>query len=253
MLAAMLLVAALPCLAAAGAAKAPGQDAPVSPQALLDSACELAGQGKLADAAAALEQAVAAVPNWAPPRALLGEIYQVQGREQEARQQYQAHQFLGMLEEGGTAGNLSLQIAEAAALLIYRINSERLTRGLRALLPSAPLSEVARGHSQEMRDLNYFSHFSPRRANETMVDRFKQVYGVQPRALAENLSRRGGYGYAFCLENIESSHERLMDSARHRESILWDKVTQLGVGIAVNENGDYWITETFASDCQPHK
>jgi len=253
-IAAGLVIAVVPCLAAAGSSKAPAaQGTPISPQALLDSARNLAGQGRLSEAATALQQAIAAVPDWAPPRALLGLIYQAQGYEQEARQQYQAYQYLGMLDEGGTPDDLSLPIAEAEALLVYRINSERTTRGLRPLLPSAPLSRVARAHSQEMRDLGYFSHISPRRVNETMVDRFKQVYGFQPRALAENLSRRAGADYSFSLDSIENSHQRLMNSPPHRESILWDKVTQLGVGIAVNSAGDYWITESFASDCQPRK
>ena len=42
----------------------------------------------------------------------------------------------------------------------------------------------------------------------------------------------------------------LLKSPRHRDSILWDKVQEVGVGIAVNEHGDYWITEMFALSLQ---
>jgi len=180
----------------------------------------------------------------------LGKVCQLLGRDQDARSHYQAHQFLGLLEDSAEQGNSRLlAIAEAEGLLIFRINQERISRGLHALLPSVELSQVARQHSREMRDLGYFSHTSPTPGCTTMTDRFKRMFGHPPRALAENLSRRGGTGDAFTIENIEDSHRRLMISDSHRRSILWEKVAEVGVGVAVNERGDYWITENFASDC----
>ncbi len=234
-------LAYVPCYAAQGHATA---------SQLFSQARDLEELGDLADAAAKLTTSIELAPDWAPPRGLIGKIRQRQGRDDEASAQYQAHQYLALLDDDAQPHTTSLvQVAEAEALLILSINRERLSRGLCALTPSADLSRVSRGHSREMRDLNYFSHHSPRKCHATMVERFELVYGREPRVLAENLSRHGGSGYCFTLANIAQSHERLMNSPPHRHSILWEKVRQIGVGVTVNKRGDYWITETFAADC----
>lgn len=242
--------ACLPCAAAGAPGLVLDREQLGDAHRLLESARGLERRGDLAGAAVDLEAAVALLPNWAPTRALLGKVCQLLGREQDARGHYQAHQFLGLLEDSAEQGNSRmLAIAEAEGLLIFRINQERISRGLHALLPDADLSLVARQHSREMRDLGYFGHTSPTPGCATMTDRFKRMFGEVPRALAENLSRRGGCVDSFTIENIEDSHRRLMMSDPHRKSILWEKVAEVGVGIAVNERGDYWITENFASDC----
>jgi len=253
---AALTLAACACPPACAAEQPPATDRNPLSQArrLLDGACTHERKGELAAAAGDLEAAAALLPEWAPPRALLGRVYQLQGREADARAQYQTYQFLGLLEHGDDQNSdLMLKIAEAEALLVYRINHERLRRGLKALLPSIDLSRMARGHSREMRDLGYFSHTSPRREHQTMSDRFERIFGEKPRCLAENVSRRGGSLYSFTIDNIEDSHHRLMVSDAHRRSILWEKVDRVGVGIAVNERGDYWLTENFASEIGPGK
>lgn len=256
----LVLAPALATLTLAGLAHVPCCAAQSSGQALatasqfLSQARDREELGDLAEASAKLTAAIELAPDWAPPRGLMGKIRQRQGRDEEARGQYQTHQYLALLHEGvEPRTELLVQTAEAEALLILSINRERLSRGLRALTPSADLSRVARGHSREMRDLNYFSHHSPRKSRATMVERFELVYGKTPRVLAENLSRHGGDHYCFTLENIAQSHDRLMNSPSHRRSILWEKVRQIGVGVTVNARGDYWITETFAGDCDAAK
>jgi len=247
-------LAHVPCFASKVRAQPTIRDAQATACSLLREASERAALCDLQVAEDRLHQAIELVPDWAPPRALLGTVHQMQGREFEAREQYEAHQFLALLAEGSQAGSqLLVETAQAEALLLYRTNDERLTRGLRPLLPSIHLATVARAHSREMRDMDYFSHQSPIPANATMIERFINVFGKQPRVLAENLSRRGGSLYAFTLDNIDESHQRLMNSPPHRKSILWEKITQIGIGIAVSERGDYWITESFASDCTPRQ
>lgn len=251
-----VLAPALATLTLAGIAHVPCYAAqrPASAAQLTSQARDLEELGDLADAAEKLTVAIELAPDWAPPRGLMGKILQRQGRDDEASAQYQAHQYLALLDDGAQPRTeLLVQVAEAEALLILSINRERLSRGLRALTPSEDLSRVSRGHSREMRDLNYFSHHSPRKSHETMVERYRLVYGREPRVLAENLSRHGGDNYCFTLENIAQSHERLMNSPPHRHSILWAKVRQIGVGVTVNKRGDYWITETFADDCDARK
>lgn len=245
---AMLAAPALASGAAPAAAARPSQQASAGSD-LLQSVRDLERCGDLRAAAAKLQAAVALAPDWALPRALLGRVWQLLGHQQDALRQYQAHQFIALLQDNAEQDNhRMLAIAEAEGLIVLRINQERISRGLPPLLPSVELSQIARQHSREMRDLGYFGHSSPKPGYATITDRYRRVFGTTPRALAENVSRRGGSGQAFVIENIEDTHRRLMMSEPHRQSILWEKVRIVGVGIAVNQRNDYWLTENFASD-----
>ncbi len=252
----LVLVPALVTITLAGLLHVPccAAQARATASQLTSQARDLEELGDLAEAAEKLTAAIELAPDWALPRGLMGKVRQRQSRDEEARAQYQAHQYLALLDDGARPGSdLLVPVAEAEALLILSINRERLSRGLCALTPSVNLSRVSRGHSREMRDLNYFGHHSPHKSRETMIERFELVYGREPRVLAENLSRHGGSKYCFTLDNIAQSHVRLMNSPPHRRSILWEKVRQIGIGVTVNQRGDYWITETFADNCDNPK
>ena len=138
------------------------------------------------------------------------------------------------------------QIITAEARLMWLVNKERAARQLELLRPVALISIVARQHSEEMRDLKYWSHHSPVPENETVMERFNRVCGFKPRLVAENLARRWGTDYCFSVEKAECSHNDLMDSPGHRENILREGVSTIGVGIAVDAKGAYWVTEVFA-------
>ena len=231
----------------AGSATVSSADRLRSAQQLVATARQLEAQSDLEGAIARLQEAVMILPAWAPSRGLLGRLYQMQGQDEPAKEQYKSHQLLSLLGQvEGDADPFVPKLAEAEGLMTFLINQERMTRGLCVLEPSAELSKIARGHSEEMRDRGYFSHVSPVKSHATPVDRFVKVYGQKPRGLAENLARRYGTLYSFSLKGIAESHADLMKSPRHRHSILWDKVQLVGVGIAVNGHGDYWITEMFA-------
>lgn len=246
-----LVAAAGPTLAV-DAAKGITQPTPSAEQIklgrqLVAEAAELERQGDLEGALGRLQAAVATLPNWAEPRGLLARAYQVLGEDEQAKAEYGHHQLLSLLGEiQEDADPLILKLAEAEGLVAFLVNQERMTRGLCLLVPSVKLSLVARQHSTEMMELNYFSHLSPVKGYATSVDRFVKVYGCKPRGLAENLARRCGTLYCFTLEKVAESHADLMKSPKHRDSILWDKVREIGVGIAVNDHGDYWVTEMFA-------
>jgi len=215
-------------------------------QQLVAEARILEAAGDLDSAQERAERARALVPAWPVPRALLGRLHQIQGHEDEAKQEYKSHQLLSLLGQASAeAGPLLLKLAEAEGLMIFLINRERITRGLCALEPTVNLSNCARQHSAEMMQLRYFGHTSPVQPNATPIDRFVKVHGRRAQALAENLAYRNSNRYSFKLHNIAESHADLMNSPKHRDIILWDQVEQVGVGIAVNDNGDYWITEMF--------
>ena len=147
----------------------------------------------------------------------------------------------GTSERGGRT-----QIITAEARLMWLVNKERAARNLELLRPVAIMGVVARQHSEEMRDLKYWSHHSPVPEHESVMERFNLVCGFKPQLIAENLARRWGTDYCFSVAKVECSHNDLMESQGHRENILREGVTTLGVGIAVDAKGAYWVTEVFA-------
>lgn len=237
---ALIAALAIPCVVAADPAPPRAEQMLADARVLLDRGDDLGALSKV-------EEAAALAPRWPAPHASLGLLYQQRSDEEAARRHFARCQFLGLLDSGAADDRLTHEIAEAEALLIYLVNSERAARRLPALIPHAKLAQVARAHSEEMAALEYFSHQSPTAATRTLSDRFRRVFGFPPRYLAENLSRMSSRPlWSFNLDNVRGSHQRLMESPNHRAAILDQRPTHIGVGIAVNERGDYWITENFA-------
>jgi uncharacterized protein YkwD len=131
------------------------------------------------------------------------------------------------------------------------INQEREQRGVPPVKLSQKLSGVARRHSQEMRDRKYMGHISPVAARRTPQKRFRASFGYEPYLIGENVARREGTRWCLTADRIEKTHRDLMDSAHHRENILRPEFEHVGIGIAVNESGHYWVTEVFVRQSAP--
>lgn len=234
------LLAALPVLVRVPTAQAADIDA------MLADAAAMVGRGDVGGALATAMRACDLAPERPRVHATLGVIYQRQGDQARAMASLTRFQLAGLLARGAPDESLTHETADAEATLVYLVNQERTSRGLPALWPDLTLGEMARQHSEEMRDLGYFSHGSPLRRNCTLENRFRNAFNIAPRAVAENVSRMAGTLWSFTPENIRDSHERLMSSPGHCENILWDRPDHIGVGVAVSHCGDYWITEDFA-------
>ena len=104
-------------------------------------------------------------------------------------------------------------------------NNARANNSVRPQLDLADrVAEVARAHSESMRDNGFFGHAGP-------------DGGV--RAAGENLAK---------LSNVPNpaseAHRQFMDSAQHREVMLDSRFQLAGVGVA--RSGDtYWLTQIY--------
>ncbi|WP_241176173.1 CAP domain-containing protein, partial [Modestobacter sp. KNN46-3] len=114
------------------------------------------------------------------------------------------------------------------------VNAERAAAGCAAVSADAGLAAVARAHSADMRDRDYFSHVTPE--------------GLDPFARA----RAAGIGYARA-ENIASGQPDAaavmaawMSSPGHRQNILNCQLRTLGVGVAAGSGGPWW-TQLFGA------
>lgn len=144
------------------------------------------------------------------------------------------------------------------------INDERALCGLPLLARYSVLGGVARAHSQEMMTLDYFAHESPTPRFHTPSARYLLAAQHQPRLLAENISRvscRAILGHDDIVEQtvrrwlqqplwasrqeVDRSHQGLMQSPGHRANILEPTVTHLGIGMMCGR-GFLWVTQMFA-------
>ncbi len=142
---------------------------------------------------------------------------------------------------GGSTGQPALtedqlELTAEESELIDFINAERASHGLGPVRMSNALTQVARAHSQDMIDRDFFDHVNPD--------------GWGPRERLDN----AGYNWMTYGENIGggySSAELMsngwMNSSGHRAIMLTPEFTEIGVAyVAGGFYGHYW-TALFAT------
>ena len=119
--------------------------------------------------------------------------------------------------------------------VIDLVNSERAKAGLNALTENSALDNVATLKSEDMVNLNYFSHTSP-----TYGSPFQMLtqFNIKYTAAGENI--------AYGQPTPEDVMTGWMNSAGHRANILNTNYTQIGVGVAQKSNGQYVWTQEFS-------
>lgn len=142
------------------------------------------------------------------------------------------------------------------------INKERQKHGLSPLQWNDRLTVIARGHSRNMAQRNYFSHNSPE--GHDFSYRYRQggyscavpvrerVYTGAENIFQNNLYDRvvyvdGAANYDWnSLEKIaESTVEGWMNSPGHRKNILTPHWRSEGLGVAVSPDDKVYITQNF--------
>jgi len=120
------------------------------------------------------------------------------------------------------------------------INTERKNRQLVPLRINPLLVEVARRHSREMWEKNYFDHVSPSPDLRTPMDRYLKRLGRIPKwaFLGENL-------FYCSIADVDRGHHCLMQSPTHRQNILNPDFREIGVGCYLAPDGRFYVTQLF--------
>ena len=140
-----------------------------------------------------------------------------------------------------------VQLAAFEKQMAQMVNTARKNAKLPSLVFDEKLAEVARAHSLEMRDKNYFAHESPTASLRNPIDRYRAAFGQTPAVVAENVYRAWSSApQKTTLKTIQTAHAALMNSPHHRENILESRVQRIGIGFVVNKNGDLWVTQMFS-------
>lgn len=137
--------------------------------------------------------------------------------------------------ENSTKAAAALAIEQDAFQLI---NVERSLAGLPALKWNEKLAKVARLHSQNMANYNFFSH---KGADGLMVDeRADQVGLGKWQAIGENIAFMQGYPNPAAV-----AVEKWLLSASHRSNLLNPQWSDSAVGVAMTEDGKVYFTQVF--------
>ena len=117
------------------------------------------------------------------------------------------------------------------------VNEIRVEYGLQSLKYDERLTVAARDYSGEMARLNFFSHTG---ADGSKLDDRAKDHGLNYQSIGENLHSSRGYD-----DPASVALEDWMKSAGHRESILNDRYTHTGVGVAIGNDGTAIFTQLF--------
>ncbi|MEB3272320.1 MAG: CAP domain-containing protein [Prochlorothrix sp.] len=180
---------------------------------------------------------------------------------------------LGSLGLGSCAQLKSDPVATAPVLNLDLIatqvhqltNEQRMTHNLRPLSEDAALATIARTHSQDMADREFFDHVTPE--GVTPSDRGfaanyrcrKDYPGYYTEGIAENLYMTdrfhsvttyngvpAAYRWMTELEVAEATVQGWMESPGHRENILTETYDREGIGVVLDpETHKIYVTQNF--------
>jgi uncharacterized protein YkwD len=129
-----------------------------------------------------------------------------------------------------------LELSAAEQAILDATNKEREKENLRALKPNPLLFEAARAHSANMAKQGKMEH---KLDGKNSADRIKAA----------------GYDYAYIAENIAVGNrispaaivKAWMESKVHKENILNEKCTEIGIGVVKNDKGETYYTQEFGA------
>ncbi|KYH26726.1 cysteine-rich secretory protein family protein [Halalkalicoccus paucihalophilus] len=146
----------------------------------------------------------------------------------------------------GTTSAGDVTSDEVEAEIHTQVNEIRAEHGLSQLEHDDEIAAIARTHSQDMNEREYFSHTNPE--GESPADRFGNLYPSECRAVGENLAYiQTGFGSGGSAEEIaERIVQGWMDSEGHRENILREGWDTEGIGVYMAD-GRIDATQNFCT------
>ncbi len=131
-----------------------------------------------------------------------------------------------------------LPVASIEQQIFALINAERIKNGLTELEWSERLAAVARLHSEDMASAKFFSH---RGSDGSMVDERADRLGLGVwSSIGENIAYMRGFEDPAGL-----AVAKWLESTAHRKNLLGSTWKESAVGVAVTEDGTYYMTEVF--------
>ena len=131
-------------------------------------------------------------------------------------------------------GTKETTASKYAAEVLRLVNEERKKANVAPLKNSSNLAAVAVAKSKDMRDKNYFAHTSP--TYGTLAQMAKK-FNISYTRLGENIAA----GQSTPAAAVKS----WMNSQGHRDAILDDRYTHIGIGYAAGGSRSHYWTQLF--------
>jgi uncharacterized protein YkwD len=140
------------------------------------------------------------------------------------------------------------------------VNAERVKHGLKPLKYSEKLSEIARGHSKDMAEKDYFSHIDTdgldpsQRAERAGYNIIKKKKAGYRKGVGENIheswkEKEENGVVTPVLPGIEEAAKKAVDdwmnSPGHRANILNPDYTLAGTGVSISKDKKIKATQVF--------
>jgi uncharacterized protein YkwD len=124
--------------------------------------------------------------------------------------------------------------ADPATALFSMLNRARTLENLGALRRTEQLDAAAKAHAEAMMQARTLAH-DVGAGNPGLR---LQALGLHPKVAGENV--------AHAL-SVVRSHRALWESPSHRSNLLHPAFTHVGIGLALDTDGSYWVCEMFVS------
>jgi uncharacterized protein YkwD len=134
--------------------------------------------------------------------------------------------------------SVSINIKSVERIAFDMINQKRAENGLGALAWSDQLEGLARSHSEDMAQFDYFSHRS--RDGKVVSDRADDNGIGKWRAIGENIAFNRGFA-----DPIAKAVDLWLNSPSHRTNLMSSSWKESAVGVAVAPDGSYYFTQVF--------
>lgn len=170
-----------------------------------------------------------------------GVLYHSPRKPQKSRPRYDEVMALALLVAliAAPAPGPKPTAAELEARMVKLVNVERKARELEPLAVSDELSAIARSYSRRMAATGKVGH----ELDRPVEDRIRDALPGTCR-FGENVSKH---------TSIEYSLGDLLSSPGHRANLLSRDFKTFGIGIARGDDGFLYITQEFASPCEPRR
>ena len=138
----------------------------------------------------------------------------------------------------GISASAMVKIASIEHLVFNIVNQKRVENGLKPLVWSDELEGVARGHSQNMAEFDFFSHRGM--DNKMVSDRADDAHLGKWRAIGENIAFNRGFA-----DPIAKAVQLWLDSPSHRNNMMNENWREAAIGVAIAADGSYYFTQVF--------
>ena len=132
----------------------------------------------------------------------------------------------------------SQKTASAERLAFDIVNQKRAENGLAPLTWSDDIATIARLHSQNMAEFNFFGH---RGLDNKMVSDRADDNGVKKwRSIGENIAYNRGY-----QDPVTKAVELWLASPSHNHNMMDLNWKESAIGVAIAEDVSYYFTQVF--------